>query len=253
MKRTLLITLLLTLFCANSYGQQLNQSANWPNSQWVLTGIYDTAYLDEDPTTSGVSFSFNDDQAGGSSDNTVAAESPIINLTDAYNANEIEIKVTFAYVYNIYQDDQSLFLQYWDSSTNQWVNWGSELVSNSPATDNFCNASSTNYTSEILNISAFSDTQLIGFKYRIVYDDNDTFGWGFCVDSPRINSSAILPCPNVTAVSISNINTVSAMVNWGLGGSESSWEVAIQLAADGVPISGVTSLVNNYIFTSLSP
>ena len=253
MKKTLLTTLLLTLFCAHSYGQELNQFANWPNSQWALSGTYDAAYLDADPTTTNASFSFNDDAAGGSSDNTIAAESPIINLTDAYNANEIEVKVTFAYVYNIYQNDQSLFLQYWDNSTSQWVNWGTEILPNSSTQSNFCNASSTNYSSDTLDVSGFSNTQLTGFKYRILYDDNDSFGWGFCIDSPTISSSALLPCPNVSSISLSNINTVSAMASWTAGGSETSWEVVIQLATDGVPTSGTISAINTYSFTSLSP
>ncbi|REE27933.1 putative secreted protein (Por secretion system target) [Winogradskyella pacifica] len=253
MKKTLLITLVLTLFCAHSYGQELNKFANWPNNQWVLSGTYDAAYLDADPTTTSASFSFNDDEAGGASDNTIAAESPIIDLTNAFNANEIEIKVEFAYVYNIYQNDQSLFLQYWDNSTSQWVNWGTEILPNSSTQGNFCNASSTNYSSELLDISGFSNTQLTGFKYRMLYDDNDSFGWGFCIDSPTISSSALLPCPNVSSISLSNINTVSAMASWTAGGSETSWEVVIQLATDGVPTSGTTSAITNYSFTNLSP
>jgi len=250
MKKLLLLTVLLILFCANSNAQVLNQQANWPNNEWIISGTYDATYLYEDPTTS-VSFSFDDNLAGGASINNVAAESPTIDLNAAHTANETEITITFPYVLNIYQTE-TLSLQYWDNSTSEWVNWGSELTDNSNSQVNFCNASSENYTSEGLNITAFTSTQLTGFKYRILYDDNNSFGWGFCVTSPSIISSPLPACPNVSSVIVSNINATSAMVNWSAGGSEISWEVAIQLTSEGAPTSGNTSATNSYSLTSLS-
>ncbi|MBF8149187.1 VCBS repeat-containing protein [Winogradskyella sp. F6397] len=253
MKKLLLITLLVMLFCAHSYAQQLNQNANWPNNQWTVTGSYDATYLFEDPTSSeSGSFSFDDNLPGGSSDNTVAAESPIINLSAAYSANETELTVVFPYVFNTWQDGQSLSLQYWNAGSNEWVNWGNELQDNSESFNDFCDGTPTNFTSEALNIASFTSTQLTGFKYRIYFNDNSTYGWGFCVDSPSISSAEPPACPNVTSVSVNNINAVSATVNWGAGASETSWEVAIVLASEGIPSSGNTTATNTYSFNGLS-
>lgn len=251
MKKLLLLTALLTMFCFTAIAQQLNQPANWPNNQWSLSGAYDATFLYEDPTSTSASFSFDDNLAGGASINNVATESPIIDLNAAYTANETEIIVTFSYVLNIFQNEY-LRLQYWNNDTSDWMNWGSELVLNSNSVGNFCNSTSTDYTSEALNISAFTSTQLTGFKYRILYDDDNTYGWGFCVTSPSINSSIPPACPSVSSVSVSNINATSAMVNWSAGGSETSWEVAIQLSTDGTPTTGNTIPTNSYSLTSLS-
>lgn len=253
MKKFLLFTLLITLFCIHSNAQQLNQSANWPNNQWTLSGNYNSAYLYENPTSSASgSFSFDDNLAGGSSLNNVAAESPVINLNAAYSANQTEITVTFPYVFNIYQTE-TLNLQYWDSGSNEWINWGNELNDNSSSQVNFCNSSPTNYISEGLDISSFTSAQLTGFKYRINYKDNTSFGWGFCVDSPSISSSSPPACPNVTSLSINNVNAVSANANWTMGGTETSWEVAIRLSSESIPLSGNTTATNSYSFNNLLP
>ena len=129
MKKTLLLAFLLALFCGNINAQEINEAANWPNTLWSLSGSFDTDHLDHNPTipSGSTSFSFNDDDAGGSSINNVAVESPVIDLTTAFNANETELIVSFDYVLNIYQTE-SLQIQYWNTSNGTWENWGSELV-----------------------------------------------------------------------------------------------------------------------------
>ena len=253
MKKLLLFTLLSTLFCVHSNAQQLNQGANWPNNQWTLSGSYDAAYLFEDPTSSASgSFSFDDNLAGGASNNTIAAESPVIDLSAAYSANETELTVVFPYVFNIWQNGQSLHLQYWNASSGEWVNWGNEIEDNSSVSVDFCDGTPTNFISESLNIASFTATQLTGFKYRIYFDDHNSYGWGFCIDSPSISSAAPPACPKVTSVLVSNINAVSAIINWTAGSSETSWEVAIMLASEGIPSSGNTVTTNTYSLNSLA-
>ena len=252
MKKLLLLIVLLSLFCFNSNAQQLNQSANWPNNQWSLSGTYDAAFLYEDPTTSSGSFSFDDNLAGGASVNNVAVESPIIDLSAAYMANETELSVSFSYVLNIYQIE-SLGLQYWDNGTSEWKNWGNELVENSSASVDFCNNTSVGYVSDGLNISAFTSAQLTGFRYRILYNDNESFGWGFCINSLNIISSAPPACPNVSSIMISNITATTAHVNWVAGGTETNWEVAVHLATESVPTSGDPTANNSYVISNLSP
>jgi hypothetical protein len=253
MKKSLLFVTLSILFGISIKAQELNQSANWPNENWTLSGSYDPAYLDENPTTIGgsSSFSFNDDAAGGSSDNTVAAESPIIDLSSAFNAGETDISVSFQYVLNIYQTE-TLRVQYWNADNTIWDNLGAALSDNSNANNNFCDATATAFSSDAIDISGFTTNQLQNFKYRINYDDNGSFGWGFCVNSVIISSASPPACPNVNSLSVSGVNAVSASINWVPGSDETSWEVAVRLTSENIPTSGTLTTTNSYTFTGLS-
>jgi hypothetical protein len=255
MKKLLLFTFAFALFCFTAKAQILNQTANWPNENWSLSGSYDPEFLDANPTIIGESssFSFNDDAAGGASDNTIAVESPIIDLSAANTANETTLLVSFQYVYNIYEGGQTLNLQYWDADNSQWVNWGDALSDNSSANNDYCAGTPSAYNSEDLDMSSFTPNQLQLFKYRIVYDDNATFGWGFCVNSVVINSKTPPACPNVSSITISNVSPTSATINWVTGGTETSWEVAVRLSAEGIPASGDQTSNTTFSLTSLSP
>ncbi len=250
MKKTLLITSLFTLFCITAKAQVLNQPANWPNENWSVTGTYDPAYLYADPTSVS-SFSFDDDDAGGTSDNNVAAESPIIDLTAAFNAEETEILVTFQYVLNTINSEE-FRLQYWDADAAQWTNWGDKVEDNTGFGSDFCNRTRTSFTSDLLTISAFTSNQLQNFKYRLNYNDNSIYGWGFCVDSPVINSMEPPACPNILNLLANNVNSNSAQINWNPGSTETSWEIAILLASDNPPTSGTTITSLSYTFSSLT-
>lgn len=251
MKKTLLITLLCTLFCFTAKAQVLNQSANWPNANWSISGSYDVAFFYENPTENSSSFSFDDDDAGGTSDNNIAAESPIIDISSAFNSDETEIIVTFQYVYNIFGTEE-FRLQYWDADNSTWTNWGNAIEDNTNQGSNFCNRPRTTFTSELLDITAFTNNQLQNFRYRIYYNDNTTYGWGFCMDSPTIISSEPPACPSVLNLTASNVNANSAQANWNVGDSETSWEVVVQLASDAPPTSGTTTTNVSYTFSGLT-
>jgi hypothetical protein len=254
MKKQLLLLILFSLTFTSIYGQELNEVANWPNNQWSLSGDFDAEFLIENPTiaSGSSSFSFDDNLAGGTSINNVAVESPIIDLSAAYNADETELLVSFAYVYNIFAAE-SLELQYWDNTANQWLNWGISLTDNSSSQVNFCNSSFSGYNSDALDISSFTSNQLQGFKYRFLYDDNNSFGWGFCVNSVGISSTSPPACPNVSSITMSNVSPTSAMINWVTGGSETSWEVSVQLSTEGIPASGDSTSNTMFTVTDLSP
>ena len=253
MKKILHLSTLIILFCLHGGAQVLNQPANWPNSEWILTGNYNANFLIDDPrSSSSGSFSFDDNLAGGISINNVAAESPIIDLNAANNANETIIRVTFPYVLNIWQAE-TLRLQYWDAEASQWNNWGTALEDNSSLSTDFCSGTPNNYISEDLDISSFSSVQLSNFKYRILYNDNYSYGWGFCVTSPSISSSIPPACASVTSISVSNINSHSASVNWIAEGTETAWELALVLATEDAPSSGETTSTNTYSLSDLTP
>lgn len=254
MKKLLLTMFLFSALCFGAYAQEINQPASWPNEDWSLTGSYDSDHLDADPTNTtdgSVSFSFNDDDAGGASVNNIAAESPVIDISAAIGAGENLMLVSFPYVYNIYQDEV-LRLQFWDSDGGEWLDWGGAIPENSNANDDFCDATPSAYTSDPLDISSFSANQLQNFRYRMFYDDNTSYGWGFCIDSPTIISSQPPACPSVSGLAANNVTYNSAQINWSAGGSESSWEVAIRLISEGPPASGTGTGSSSFTFSSLS-
>lgn len=91
MKKITLFILLLA-FTQFSIAQIINEPANWPNPDWTTSGNYGAAGLLADPVSDS-SFSFDDDATGSTSDDDIASESPIIDLTPAYNGGENQIVI----------------------------------------------------------------------------------------------------------------------------------------------------------------
>ncbi|WP_040279521.1 FG-GAP-like repeat-containing protein [Psychroserpens damuponensis] len=252
MKKITLILFLCSAFWG--FSQTLNQPANWPNSNWTITGNYltSTDVFEANPTIS-ANFSYDDDDAQNGHNDDIAAESPIIDLTAAFNANETWISVSSNYVFN--DIGETLSVQYWDADIASWVIWGDELSgTQDPPTNNFCSGLHDVYNSTALNISSFSSNQLSNFKYRISYDDNDIWGWGFCFNSPTIASQIPPACPNISNLSVADINTNAANVYWLPGDTETSWEIVVQNPGSGLPSgSGTPTSSNNpYLLSGLN-
>ncbi|MFD2542978.1 FG-GAP-like repeat-containing protein [Lacinutrix gracilariae] len=253
------ITLLLSLLLCSYYttGQVLNQDANWPNTSWDLDGSYETdaAIFTGNPTVTGgsSSFSFDEDEAGGSSINNIGVQSPTINLTNAFNAGEYSLVVTSTYVLNVYQNE-SLNLQYWNADASTWVNWGPTYTVDTPGapTVDFCSGTRAVFNSGELDIAGFSSNQLQNFRYRIYYNDNGSYGWGICFDSPNIQSIAPPNCANVTDIHICNLTHNAADIYWSPGSNEVSWQVAIQAQGAGEPTSSTSTSTNSYMASGLS-
>ena len=253
------IILLFSLLCCSYYtiAQVLNQPANWPNSSWTLAGSFDSDPLifTGNPTTNSSTFSFDDDQGGSSSVNNVAVQSPTINLTNAYNAGETVLRVYSTYVLNVFQSE-TITLQYWDADASEWVNWGSPYGTDTPNAPNvnFCSGTFSDFESIELNIATFTSTQLAGFRYRIHYNDNGSYGWGMCFSSPTITSVLPPACIGVSNLNVTNITHNSADISWLPGDTETAWQVAVQLAGTNPPTSGTaTSLNNPYSVSNLTP
>lgn len=250
-KITLVLCVLSTFF---SFAQTLNQPANWPNANWSITGNYltDPDVFEADPTQSN-NFSYDDDDAQQGHDDNIAAESPVINLTAAYNAGETDILVDSNYLsHNL---GELLLIQYWDADSGIWQDWGTPLPGTTTSVmDSFCFGASVSYVSAPLDISSFNANQLSNFRYRISYDDNGVWGWGFCFQSPTISSQVPPPCPNVSNLSVSSIGLTSANIFWQAGSTETSWEIVLQNPGLGIPSgNGTTTTSNNpYPLTGLS-
>jgi len=235
--------------------QVLNEPANWPNNNWTITGSYDAnpAIFTDNPTNASTNFSFDDDEGGSGSLNDIAAESNTIDLTAAFNAGETWVTVSSTYVFNIYEDED-LRIQYWDNDATSWQNFGTDLEQTNNAPNvNFCNGT-TEQVEMTLSIDSFTANQLSNFKYRIQYDDNGNFGWGFCFDSPVITSQTPPACPNITDLYVSYATLDGANIFWEIGDVETSWEIAVQTPGTGIPSgSGTTTSTNNpHVLSGLS-
>ncbi|SFU78530.1 Fibronectin type III domain-containing protein [Pustulibacterium marinum] len=257
MKKTTLLILMLFMGVL-SFAQTLNEPANWPNADWSITGSYESgaAYFEANPTTDS-NFSYDDYNvaAGGaaySAHNTIAAESPVIDLTAAQTAGETWLYFTADYVYNFFTNDD-LMIQYWDADAGTWENWVTfDADTPSAPSNNYCSGTSVSFTSELLDVSSFTATQLSGFKYRIYFTDNDLWTRGFCFSSPTIYSEAAPTCPDLSNITVADITDTSVEVSWTAGGSETAWFVVVQEAGTGVPtIAGVSAGTNPYVYTGL--
>ncbi|MCB0428413.1 MAG: hypothetical protein KDD16_14020, partial [Mangrovimonas sp.] len=123
MKRNLFGFVIFCLSFSTTFNAQvLNEPAGWPSSAWSVTGSYNAAGFDEDPTASD-KFSFDDDNAGSGSTDDIAAESPVVDLTAAFNAGETWITVSGDFVYNWFSNNELLAIQYWDADAASWVTW----------------------------------------------------------------------------------------------------------------------------------
>lgn len=243
-KITLLLIIMFTVIGIQA--QVLNQPANWPNTNWTITGSYltDPTIFEADPTTT-TNFSYDDDDAGSGHSDLIAAESPTIDLTAAHSAGETWLSINTTYVYN--RINEILKAQYWNASTNEWTDWGDAINATSGApNNNYCSGTRANLTINVLNVSSFNASQLANFRYRLLFNDNNTWGWGFCFDSPTITSQVPPTCPNISNLSVANINVTSANISWQAGSSETSWEIAVQTSGTGIPSgSGVATSTNN--------
>ena len=244
MKKITLIAFLVMSYY--SVAQVLNQPANWPNNNWTITGEYDNNpnYFTDNPTVGSSNFSFDEDEAGPNSFNLIAAESSTIDLTAAHNAGETWITVISSYVLNIFADED-LKIQYWDNDAGIWQDYGSELeATNNAPSSNFC-FGTPQQINQILNIESFTASQLANFRYRILYDDNTSYGWGFCFNSPLIRSEIPPVCPNISNLYVNSISIDGADIYWSAGDVETTWEIVVQAAGTGVPSGSGTSTTTN--------
>ncbi|MEE9349787.1 MAG: fibronectin type III domain-containing protein [Flavobacteriaceae bacterium] len=238
--------------------QVIDEPANWPNTDWTVSGTYNTVQgFSSDPTTT-PNFGFDDNLAGSASlFDVIAAESPVIDLNPAATASPQELEIVVEGTYTFAFSGDELMLQYWDQATHLWNDWDS-LVGNSSTLD-YENCSNLQaFTSQALNIASFSTAQKIGFKYRIIYNDNG-HSFGMCVGSPRLFSQETALCMAVTAINAdaASINFDSAVIDWNDLNSpapQNGWE--IEFGATGfVQGTGTTTTttLNPYTITGLTP
>ncbi len=250
MRKTVLSLLLIFVF--QQIFSQVNEPANWPNASWTLSGVYEPFSIQGDPTSVS-NFGFSDEDAGDGSINNIAAESPIVDITPAITAGENFIIINSTYVFNFGNVGDSLTTQYWDADTSTWSNWGTPIEQSTPGSAgfNFCDGPFVAFSTDLLDISSFTASQLTGFRYRIVYDDGGDLALGFCMSSPTLTSSTgPSACPDVSNISVSDIAIDNANISWDLGGVETAWEVTVQPQGTGVPTTNGQAAATNINFNA---
>ncbi|AXG68840.1 repeat domain in Vibrio, Colwellia, Bradyrhizobium and Shewanella [Kordia sp. SMS9] len=244
MKKITLLCMLM-LCCTFAYAQILNQPANWPNTNWSVTGTYNAGVdaFEADPTLT-ANFAYDDDDAGNTTNNDIAAESPIVDITNAFTAGETWLTVDLAYNYNDNGND-ILNIEYWDADAAAWVVWQQFTATTNQPNDNFCTPAKDVFTSNPLNISGFTVTQQSGFRYRLAYDDVDGWQWGFCFDSPTITSTTPPSCIEISNLAVANVTETAADISWNANSGETAWEIVIQPQGTGIPTGSGTAVTAN--------
>ena len=198
MKKIILSILVLFSFQIGN-SQVLNQPSNWPNSNWTTSGTYAEAGLLADPTVAD-SFTFDDDAAGSTSDDDIASESPVIDLTAAFDAGETLMLISGNYTH--YDIGGTLSVDYWDYDASSWVSIQELGGSDAATTQTYPNCTSLVYFESGLDITNFTSTQLSNFKYRISYDDADGWQWGWCIkDASIVSGGSAVPGCDATVTS----------------------------------------------------
>ena len=245
-----LSSFLLLIFQVSA--QTLNQPANWPNAGWTLSGSYTAGGLSSDPTGSGATFTFDDDAAGNGSSDNLTLTSPVIDLTAASGAGETWITVSGNFTYYALGGD-FLGIEAYDADAMTWSQID-QFVGNTTTVSDYQNCTvSEAYTSQVIDISGFTATQLSGFQYRFRYDDQGGWQYGFCVESPTISSSAPPSCLDPTALTATSITDTSASLGWTESGTATVWDV--EIVTQGTPSTGTptaTGVSNPYAATGLS-
>lgn len=253
-KSTKLLVLMFFVGSLIAFSQTLNQNANWPDSNWQLSGNYGDSGLLSNPTVSGTTLTWDDDAAGSGSSHIFQLTSPTIDLTASNTANETWITISGNYVYRAYGGDV-LLIETYDADTMIWSTLHS-FSGNSPNTDYQTCASTQSYTTTVLDISGYTSTQLSGFKYRISYDDNGSWNWGWCVNSPTISSIQPPLCIDPSELTASNIDGFSADISWVDNNSTTLWNIELVDITANETVTGTPSfsgVSNPYNLSGLQP
>ena len=252
MKKITFLMAFLALLNWQANAQILNQPAGWPDTNWTVGGTYTATGLVNNPRLT-ANFTFDDYAAGSGSIDTIFAESPVIDLAAAKAGGETWIFINGDFVYRALGGDL-LTIDYWDADATSWVTIKT-FVGNTTTTADYQGClNMVAYTTTELNIAGFTPAQLSGFKYRISYNDNVGWQWGWCVGSPTIVSSTPPSCIDPSVLTATAITATTANLGWTENGTATTWNVewGFQWFTLGTGIT-LSTITNPYNLTGLTP
>ncbi len=236
-KITLFIVFVALLLSTNKIqSQAIIEAANWPNTDWELTGVYTVSGLNGNPMVD-ATFGFDNQVAGaGSQNDNLQAISPVYDLRDATTVVPAEEQVIVHFDYVNYQVGTTLKLRY-TVGGNVWIDWQDIPLNTTSNTGYKTCDGLTSFLSDPQLLTSFTEGELQNFRYGIFYDDNATsfqYG-GFCVGTPTLESRVTPLCLGVSAISIdeTTIQDDQVMVSWTDNNSvtpDAGWEIQYGLA-----------------------
>ncbi|WP_157811578.1 FG-GAP-like repeat-containing protein [Lacinutrix sp. Bg11-31] len=121
------------------------------------------------------------------------------------------------------------------------TNWV-EVLNQSTDVGSFANPDQQN-----IDITAHKNANM---QVRFIYNDDDVWAWYWIVDNIHVYDVA---CATPSGISVVNITTDSATINWNAAGTETTWEVIIQQAGLGIPTTvGTLVTATTYNATGLN-
>jgi hypothetical protein len=248
MKKTLLGVLFM-LFSVFSFAQTLNYNANWPNTAWSLSGTFLPEGVINNPTVplGSSNFTFDDSVLPLGTNSSIYLESPIIDLTSAFNAGEKIINISFKISYRVISTE-ILTVEFWDATNSIWNSGGNADVLDINNDYQSCtNLQSINFD---IDISSYDANQLANYKLRFKYDDSGIDTYGVCVNDVILVSQT---CSSPNHLNISNVSRYSVIINYDVNGNN---ENIIEFGKQGFTLGDgkqYTTNNKNYQLTSLQP
>ncbi|WP_299883297.1 FG-GAP-like repeat-containing protein [uncultured Lacinutrix sp.] len=88
-----------------------------------------------------------------------------------------------------------------------------------------------------IDITAYKNANM---QVRFIYNDNDVWAWYWLIDNVSIYNTS---CAGPTNTIVTNITQNTATIDWTAGGSETSWEIIVQLTGQPQPLDTDTGTV----------
>ncbi|MCF6180942.1 T9SS type A sorting domain-containing protein [Lutibacter sp.] len=225
MKKVLLLVFFLIL--NNSiFAQTLNYAPTWPDTNWTITGSYESGNLLLNPTIADSNFKFDDSQVAHVGDN-IFLNSPIIDLQPAYNAGETGIKFSFNVAFTLTpSSSETIKFEWYDADNLVWSEFpGGSSADPGSSVGDYQNC--TNYSPVVAyaDISGFTVNQQQNFRIRFNYNDGGlSQGKGLCMEAPTVVS---LSCNAPTGLYVDSISDTSAAIGWTTNNTpvEAQWNV----------------------------
>ncbi|WP_298238076.1 T9SS type A sorting domain-containing protein [uncultured Algibacter sp.] len=235
------------LILTNSFSQVLDRSANWPNPNWTISGNFNPNNLLNSPDID-MSFTFEYSTTW----DIIYAESPPIDLRNAYNSNERMIIISGDITSRVIW----LSIEYWDADNLSWnsLEFLDFMFVNF---DDYLNCENLGKFSLKLNINNFSENQLLNFKYRYSFNNYaNTISKGFCLKNSKITSQSVSDIPSCSLMIENPIDneedvSITPHIKWNVSNNESSgFLISIGLTPDGEELVSNLDIGNS---TSYSP
>jgi len=244
MKKILLL-LAVILTTSTLHSQIINETAIWPDTNWTLSGTYNSVNLLLNPTMGDSNFKFDDAQVSNVGDK-IYLEAPTLDLSAAFAGNEkvliLNIDLAFALTAST---SETLGLQYWDADASTWKLMPDGQPGSGDSQGTYTTCTSPGPFPIYFDFKNFTANQLSNFKYRFFYDDGGlATGKGLCLAAPTV-TSANVSCSAPTALQTVSLGDTNAEIGWTVNNNPAEVNWGIEYGAAGFTLGAGTSDVTD--------